>query len=74
MIEGKAPSQTYKTCLTMMEPFTGPSSMAMGDQPMPSRYTLRKRLSKGGVQGFLLTQWSGGEIFFFSKHIDFELI
>ncbi len=74
MFEGKAPSQTYKTCLTMMEPFAGPSSMAMGDQPMPSWYPLRKRLSKGRVQGFLLTLWSGGEIFFFSKHINFVLI
>ncbi len=45
--------------------------MAMGNQPMPSRYPLCKRLSEGGVQGFLLTLWSGGEIFFFSKHIDF---
>jgi hypothetical protein len=74
MFEGKAPSRTYKTCLTMMEPFAGPSSMAMGDQPMPSRYPLRKRLSKGGVRGLLLTLWSGGEIIFFSKHIDFVLI
>ncbi len=31
--EGKAPSRTYKKCLTMMEPFAGPSSMAMGNQP-----------------------------------------
>jgi hypothetical protein len=30
--EGKAPSQTSKACLTMMEPFAGPSSMAMGNQ------------------------------------------
>ncbi len=51
--EGKAPSQTSKTRLTMVEPFAGPSSMAMGNQPMPSRYPLRKRLSEGGVQGFL---------------------
>ncbi len=72
--EGKAPSQTNKTCLTMMEPFAGPSSMAMGDQPMPSRYPLCKRLFEGRVQGFLLTLWSGGEIIFFSKHIDFVLI
>jgi hypothetical protein len=74
MFEGKAPSQKYKTCLTVMELFAGPSSMAMGDQPMPSRYPLCKRLSEAGVQGFLLTLWSGGEIFFFSKHIDFVLI
>ncbi len=73
MFEGKAPSRTYKTCLTMMEPFAGPSSVAMGDQPMPSRYPLRKRLSEGGVQGFLLILWSGREIIFFSKHIDFLL-
>jgi hypothetical protein len=53
--EGKAPSPTSKTCLTMVEPFAGPSSMAMGNQPMPSWYPLRKRLSEGGVQGFLLT-------------------
>ncbi len=53
--EGKAPSQTSKTCLTMVELFAGPSSMAMGNQPMPSRYPLHKRLSKGRVQGFLLT-------------------
>ncbi len=53
--EGKAPSQTSKTCLTMVKPFAGPSSMAMGNQPMPSRYPLCKRMSKGGVQGFLLT-------------------
>ncbi len=72
--EGKSPSRTYKTCLTMMEPFAGPSSMALGNQPLPSRYPLHKRLSKGGVRGFLLTLWSGGEIFFFSKHIDFILI
>ncbi len=72
--EGKAPSQTSKTCLTMVEPFAGPSSMAMGNQPMPSMYPLRKRLSKGGMQGFLLTLWSGGETIFFSKHIDFILI
>ncbi len=58
----------------MMEPFAGPSSMAMGDQLMPSRYLLRKRLSEGGVRGFLVTLWSGGETIFFSKHIDFELI
>jgi hypothetical protein len=70
MFEGKAPSRTYNTCLTMMEPFAGPSSMAMGDQPMPSRYPLCKRLSEGGVQGYLLTLWSGGEIIFFSKHIN----
>ncbi len=62
--EGKAPSRTSKTCLTMVEPFAGPSSMAMGNQPMPSRYPLRKRLSEGRVRGFLLTLWSGGEIFF----------
>jgi hypothetical protein len=74
MFEGKAPSGTYKTCLTMMEPFAGPSSMAMGDQPMPSRYPLRKRLSEDGVQGFLLTLWSSGEIIIFSKHINFVLI
>ncbi len=72
--EGKAPSQTSKTCLTMMEPFAGPSSMAMGNQIMPSRYPLCKRLSEDGVQGFLLTQWSGGEKSFFSKHINFILI
>jgi hypothetical protein len=60
--ESKAPSRTYKTCLTMMEPFAGPSSMAMGNQPMPSRYPLCKRLYEGGVQGFLLTLWSGKEI------------
>ncbi len=53
--EGKAPSRTSKTCLTMVEPFAGPSSMAMGNQPMPLRYPLCKRMSKGGVQGFLLT-------------------
>ncbi len=53
--EGKAPSQTSKTCLTMEEPFTGPSSIAMGNQPMPLRYPLCKRLSEGGVRGFLLT-------------------
>ncbi len=53
--EGKAPSQTSKTCLTMVELFAGPSNMAMGNQPMPSRYPLCKRLSKGRVQGFLLT-------------------
>jgi hypothetical protein len=35
--EGKAPSRTSKTCLTMMESFAGPSSMAMGNQPMPLR-------------------------------------
>jgi hypothetical protein len=74
MFEGKAPSLTYKTCLTMMEPFAGPSSMAMGDQPMPLRYSLCKRLSEGGVRGFLLTLWSGGEIFFFSKHINLVLV
>jgi hypothetical protein len=74
MFEGKALSRTYKTCLTTMEPFVGPSSMAMGDQPMPSRYPLCKRLSEGRVRGFLLTLWSGEEIFFFSKHIDFVLI
>jgi hypothetical protein len=53
--EGKAPSQTSKTCLTMVEPFAGPSSMAISNQPMPLRYPLCKRLSKGGVRGFLLT-------------------
>jgi hypothetical protein len=53
--EGKAPSQSSKTCLTMVEPFAGPSSMAMGNQPMPLRYPLHKRLSKGRVRGFLLT-------------------
>ncbi len=53
--EGKAPSRTSKTCLTMVELFPGPSSMGMGNQPMPLRYPLCKRLSKGGVQGFLLT-------------------
>jgi hypothetical protein len=53
--EGKAPSRTSKTCLTLVELFAGPSSMAMGNQPMPSRYPLRKRLSEGRVQGFLLT-------------------
>ncbi len=58
--EGKAPSWTFKTCLTMVEPFAGPSSMAMGNQLMPLRYPLCKRLSKGGVRGFLLTLWSGG--------------
>ncbi len=58
----------------MMEPFAGPSSMAMGDQPMPLRYPLCERLSEGGVRGFLLTLWSGGEIIFFSKHINFVLI
>ncbi len=26
------------------------------------------------VYGFLLTLWSGGETFFFSKHIDFVII
>ncbi len=62
--EGKAPSRTSKTCLTMVESFAGPSSTAMGNQPMPSRYPLCKRLSEGGVWGFLLTLWSGGEIFF----------
>ncbi len=72
--ERKAPSRTSKTCLTMVEPFAGPSSMAMGNQPMPSRYPLHKRLSKGGVQSFLLTLWSGGEIIFFSKHINFIII
>ncbi len=55
---------TSKTCLTMVEPFAGPSSMAMGNQPMPLRYPLCKRLSKGRVQGFLLTLWSGGVFFF----------
>ncbi len=50
--EGKAPSQTTKTCLNMVEPFAGPSSMAMGNQPMPLRYPLCKRLSEGRVQGF----------------------
>ncbi len=49
--EGKAPSRTSKTCLTMVEPFAGPSSMAMGNQLMPLRYPLRKRLSKGRVRG-----------------------
>ena len=29
--EGKAPSRTSKTCLTMVEPFACPSSMAMGN-------------------------------------------
>jgi hypothetical protein len=53
--EGKAPSRTSKTCLTMVEPFAGPSSMAMGNQPMPLRYPFCKRLSEGGVRGFLLT-------------------
>ncbi len=53
--EGKAPSQKSKTCLTMVEPFAGPSSMTMGNQLMPSSYSLCKRLSKDGVQGFLLT-------------------
>jgi hypothetical protein len=53
--EGKAPSRTSKTCLTIVEPFAGPSSMAMGNQPMPLRYPLCKRLSEGGVQDFLLT-------------------
>ncbi len=72
--EGKAPSQTSKTCLTMVEPFAGPSSMAMGNQPMPSRYPLCKRLSEGRVRGILLTLWSGGEIFIFSNHINFILI
>ncbi len=72
--EGKAPSRTSKTCLTMVEPFAGPSSMAMGNQPMPLRYPLCKRLSEGGVRGFLLTLWSGGEIIFLSKYIDFILI
>ncbi len=57
-----------------MEPFAGPSSMAMGDQPMPLRYPLCKRLSKGGVRGFLFTLWSSGEIIVFSKHIDYNLI
>jgi hypothetical protein len=46
---------TSKTCLTMVEPFAGPSSMAMGNQPMPSRYPLCKRFSEGGVRGFMLT-------------------
>jgi hypothetical protein len=54
----------------MMEPFAGPSSMTMGNQPMPLRYPLCKRLSEGGVQGFLLTLWSDGEKSFFSKHIN----
>ncbi len=72
--EGKAPSRTSKTCLTMVERFPCPSSMAMGNQPMPLRYPLCKRLCKGGVQGFLLTLWSGKEIIFFSKHINFILI
>ncbi len=52
--EGKAPSRTSKTCLTVVEPFDGSSSMVMGNQPMPSRYPLCNRLSEGGVQGFLL--------------------
>ncbi len=43
--EGKAPARTSKTCLTMVE---RPSSMAMGNQPMPLRYPLRKRLSELG--------------------------
>ncbi len=46
---------TSKTCLTMVELFAGPNSMAMGNQPMPLRYPLCKRLSEGGVRGFLLT-------------------
>ncbi len=46
---------TSKTCLAMVEPFAGPRSMAMGNQPMPLRYPPRKRLSEGGVRGFLLT-------------------
>ncbi len=71
--EGKAPSRTSKTCLTMVEPFADPSSMVMGNQPMPSRYPLCKRLSKGGVRVFLLTLWSGKKKFFFSKHINFIL-
>jgi hypothetical protein len=29
--EGKAPTRTSKTCLTMVEPFACPSSMAMGN-------------------------------------------
>ncbi len=53
--EGKAPSRTSKTCLTTVEPFAGPSSMAMGNQPMPLRYPLCKRMSEGRVRGFLLT-------------------
>ena len=62
--EGKAPSRTSKTCLTMVELFAGPSSMAMGNQPMPSRYPLCKRLSEGGVRGFLLTMVWRRNIFF----------
>ncbi len=57
----------------MIELFAGPISMAMGNQPMPLRYPLCKRLSKGEVQGFVLTLWSGGD-FFFSKNIDFIII
>ncbi len=57
-----------------MEPIAGPSSMAMGNQPMPSRYPLHKRLSEGGVQGFLLSLWSDKEISFFSKHINLILV
>ena len=57
----------------MMEPFAGPSSMAMGNQPMPSRYPLCKRLSEGGVGGFLLTH-DLAEKYFFSKYINFILI
>ncbi len=53
--EGIASSRTSRTCLTMVGPFTGPSSMAMSNQPMSSRYPLCKMLSKGGVQEFLLT-------------------
>jgi hypothetical protein len=53
--EGKAPSRTSKTCLTMVELFAGPSSMVMGNQPMPLRYPLCKRLSEGRVQSILLT-------------------
>ncbi len=57
-------SVTSKTCLTMVEPFAGPSSMAMGNQPVHLRYPFCKRLSEGRVPGFLLTLWSGGEICF----------
>ncbi len=65
---------TSKTCLTMEELFAGPSSMAMGNQPMPSRYPLRKRLSESGLRGLLLTLWSGRDFFFFCKHINAILI
>jgi hypothetical protein len=50
--KGKASSRTSKTCLTMVEPFAGPSSMAMCNQPMPSRYPLCKRLSRAGCEVF----------------------